>query len=113
MNSKIQSHLEPKIIGQQKLLPGEIFKMQNGADMYVVPLQKLGKMKIKDLNKVKKEIEARRLVQEADKLLMERINAGWTEEDFKKDFLRVVERIAKFLSNKQKHAKNKTKQIKI
>jgi hypothetical protein len=53
-----------------------------------------------DSGSIRKKVEAMEIVKEADALARQRINEGWQEEDFKKDFLRVQGEIAEILSKK-------------
>jgi hypothetical protein len=50
---------------------------------------------------IRKKVEAMEIVNEGDALAQQRINEGWEEEDFKKDFLRVQEEIAEILSKEE------------
>ncbi|MGD2087324.1 MAG: hypothetical protein PVH61_14155 [Candidatus Aminicenantes bacterium] len=59
-----------------------------------------------DSGSIRKKVEAMEIVKEADALAQQRINEGWEEEDFKKDFLRVQGEIAEILS-KRKDEKGK------
>lgn len=54
-----------------------------------------------DSEAIRKRVEAMEIVKEADALAQQRINEGWKEEDFKKDFLRVQGEIAEILSKRE------------
>jgi len=54
-----------------------------------------------DSGSIRKKVEAMEIVKEADALAQQRINEGWQEEDFKKDFLRVQGEIAGLLSKEE------------
>jgi len=47
---------------------------------------------------IERELEARAILDEADKLGHKRKRNGWTEEDYRKDFLKVQKDIAQILS---------------
>jgi hypothetical protein len=49
---------------------------------------------------VRKRVEAMEIVKEADALAEQRVNEGWEEEDFKRDFLDVQKEIAGILKQK-------------
>lgn len=51
--------------------------------------------------KIRKKVDATEIVREADALAEQRVQEGWEEEDFKKDFLRVQQEIAEILSQKE------------
>jgi len=53
-----------------------------------------------DSETIQKRIEAMEIVKEADALTEQRVNEGWEEEDFKRDFLHVQKEIADILKQK-------------
>ena len=54
-----------------------------------------------DSDKIRKRVEAMEIVKEADVLAEKRVEEGWEEEDFKRDFLRVQKEIANILKQKE------------
>lgn len=54
-----------------------------------------------DSESIQKRVEAMDIVKEADALAEQRRKAGWKEEDFKQDFLRVQREIAGILMQKE------------
>ncbi|MBI4640652.1 MAG: hypothetical protein HY731_08160 [Candidatus Tectomicrobia bacterium] len=92
-----------EVVQEIKLPLGKILVLEDGQQVYVIPIAQLSKMKEKDLTNIKLEIKARELVKQAHELTLQRLREGWAEEDFQRDFLEVQEKIAQFLS-KQRHA---------
>lgn len=59
-----------------------------------------------DSEKIRKRVEARELVKEAEALAKQRVKQGWEERDFMRDLLRVQGEIAETLK-KQRDGKGK------
>lgn len=54
-----------------------------------------------DSESIRNRVEAMDIVKEADDLAEQRVKAGWKEDDFKKDFLRVQREIAGILMQRE------------
>ncbi len=54
-----------------------------------------------DSETIRKKVEAMELGKEAEALAKQRVQEGWTDEDFKQDFLHVREEINEFLKKQQ------------
>lgn len=94
-------------LGGSHLKHGEIIELEDGMMFCVIPVGHLRKMGAKELKELKKELEAKEILEEAEELTRKRLEQGWTREDFKKDFIKVKKEIAQILSKKQHEKVNR------
>lgn len=83
---------------------GEVIEFSDGMSVYVIPTGQFKQMGQKQLEDIKRELDAQEILLEAEVLGEKQRTQGWTREDFKKDFIETRDRIVQFL-NKKKNAR--------
>lgn len=80
-----------------KQIPGEAIEVEQGEDLFIVYVGK----KSEKTDKTKRKLKARELVRRAQEQAIQHINEGWTEEEFKRQFVQTQQQISEFLKNKE------------